>query len=33
MTFEEAVADPKRPLSLTPREWMYSVEASIAEEE
>ena len=33
MTFEEAVNDPRRPLSLTPREWMYSVEASLAEEE
>ena len=33
MTFEEAVFDPQRPLSLTPREWMYSVEASLAEEE
>lgn len=32
MTFEEAVMDPNRPLSLTPREWMYSVEASLAEE-
>lgn len=33
MTFEEAIFDPQRPLSLTPREWMYSVEASLAEEE
>ena len=33
MTFDEAVMDPNRPLSLTPREWMYSVEAKIAEEE
>lgn len=33
MTFEEAAQDPRRPLSLTPREWMYSVEASLAEEE
>lgn len=33
MTFEEAVRDSRRPLSLTPREWMYSVEASLAEEE
>ena len=32
MTFEEAVMDPNRPLSLTPREWMYSVEATLAEE-
>ena len=33
MTFEEAVQDPRRPLSLTPREWMYSVEATLAEED
>lgn len=33
MTFEEAVMDPNRPLSLTPREWMYSVEAALAEED
>ncbi len=33
MTFEEAIMDPNRPLSLTPREWMYSVEASLAEED
>lgn len=33
MTFEEAAADPRRPLSLTPREWMYAVEASLAEEQ
>lgn len=33
MTFEEAIMDPQRPLSLTPREWMCSVEASLAEEE
>lgn len=33
MTFEEAARDPRRPLSLTPREWMFSVEASLAEEE
>lgn len=33
MTFDEAIFDPKRPLSLTPREWMYSVEAAVAEEE
>lgn len=32
MTFEEAIADPNRPLSLTPREWMYAVEADLAEE-
>ena len=31
MTFEEAARDPKRPLSLTPREWMYSVESHLAE--
>lgn len=31
MTFEEAARDPSRPLSLTPREWMYSVEAKLAE--
>ena len=33
MTFQEAAIDPNRPLSITPREWMYSVEASLAEEE
>jgi len=33
MTFEEAIMDPQRPLSLTPREWMCSVEAALAEEE
>lgn len=33
MTFDEAVMDPNRPLSLTPREWIYSVEAKLAEEE
>ena len=32
MTFEEAVRDPRRPLSLTPMEWMYSVEAKLNEE-
>lgn len=32
MTFEEAVMDKNRPLSITPREWMTAVEASIAEE-
>ena len=33
MTFEEAARDPSRPLSLTPREWMYSIEAKLEEEE
>lgn len=33
MTFEDAASDPRRPLSLTPREWMYSVEAELAEED
>lgn len=33
MRFEEAVNDKSRPLSITPREWMMSVEASLAEEE
>lgn len=33
MTFDEAIMDPNRPLSLTPREWMYSVDAALAEEE
>lgn len=33
MTFEEAARDPRRPLSLTPREWMYSIEAKLAEED
>ena len=32
MTFNEAVSDPRRPLSLTPREWMYAVEAELAQE-
>jgi hypothetical protein len=32
MTFQEAANDINRPLSITPREWMYSVEASLAEE-
>ena len=33
MTFEEACADPKRPLSISPRDWMLSVEAELHEEE
>lgn len=33
MTFEEAVMDKNRPLSITPREWMTAVEASIAEDD
>ena len=33
MTFEEAAKDPRRPLSLSPLEWMYSVEAKLNEEE
>ena len=33
MTLNQAILDPKRPLSVTPKEWMMSVEASLAEEE
>lgn len=33
MTFEEAIKDPRRPLSMSPRDWMLSVEAELAEEE
>lgn len=33
MTLNDAIFDPKRPLSITPSEWMMSVEASLAEEE
>ena len=33
MTFEEAARDPRRPLSLSPREWMYTTEAKLAEED
>lgn len=32
MTFQEAALDPNRPLSITPREWMYAVEAQMAKE-
>ncbi len=33
MTFEEAVQDKNRPLSIAPREWMTAVAASVAEED
>lgn len=33
MTLEEAIKDPKRPLSISPRDWALSVEAELAEEE
>jgi len=33
MNLNEAIQDPKRPLSITPKEWMMSVEANLAEEE
>lgn len=32
MNINEAITDPQRPLSITPKEWMMSVEASLAEE-
>lgn len=32
MTFQEAALDPNRPLSITPREWMYAVEAQMAKQ-
>jgi len=32
MNLNEAITDSKRPLSITPKEWMMSVEASLAEE-
>ena len=32
MTWEEALRDPRRPLSLSPRDWMLSVEAELEEE-
>lgn len=33
MTLNEAIQDPKRPLSINPMEWMMAVEANLAEEE
>lgn len=33
MTINEAIADPKRPLSIAPQEWMLAVEAKLAEEQ
>ena len=32
MTFQEAIKDPNRPLSMTPQEWMQYEEAKEAEE-
>lgn len=32
MNINEAISDLGRPLSITPKEWMMSVEASLAEE-
>ena len=32
MTFQQAALDPNRPLSITPREWMYAVQAQMAKE-
>ncbi len=33
MTINEAIVDPKRPLSIAPQEWMLAVEAKLAEDE
>lgn len=33
MTLNEAIQDPKRPLSINPMEWMLAVEADLAEDE
>ena len=33
MTINEAISDPKRPLSIAPQEWMLAVEAKLAEDE
>ena len=33
MTFQEALSDPNRPLSMTPKEWMQYEEAKEKEEE
>ena len=33
MTLNEAIQDPKRPLSINPMEWMMAVEADLAEDE
>ena len=32
MTLDEAIKDPKRPLSMSPRDWMLSVEAELVED-
>ena len=32
MTFQQAALDPNRPLSMTPRQWMYAVQAQMAQE-
>lgn len=32
MSFKQAVEDPNRPLSITPREWMYAVQAQLQEQ-
>ena len=32
MTIEEAIKDPKRPLSISPRDWALSVDAELEEE-
>lgn len=32
MNLQDAINDTNRPLSITPREWMHAVEASLAEE-
>ena len=33
MNLNEAIMDPKRPLSIAPQEWMLAVEAKLAEEQ
>lgn len=32
MTIEEAIKDPKRPLSISPRDWALSIDAELEEE-
>lgn len=32
MTIEEAIKDPKRPLSISPRDWALSMDAELEEE-
>lgn len=32
MTIEEAIVDPSRPLSISPRDWALSVQAELEEE-